>query len=380
MSTRSKLTIAATMSLALLFGFLDAFWPEAFFSCKRLHIFLFNLLSGGVLIIHYSEGKQDLGKKAAAYYLLSLGYALSAAARLYAVALALSLPLFALVESVRIRRFSLFPLGFFRRAERVCEKFHQASLLCLSLGIAIASLVILNNEYFHLVAYPKLTLDVFFLGYSFPISLITMSLMFSFMPEERSPTVRLIMEMCFWIVNLGVITFFVFIIFEMPVPEIAVATTLFLAVCVIYYLFVKTAPAVQQKTFLLSGMTFLLLTALTGIFYILHYYFPALAGYRRHLLELHAMVSLYGWNLSGLIIIMRRNDFPIRLNSLLPIALHWAIVLLLAPLGKVSPAFASLALAGYVLLLGLVLMSRGPGDEAAVTAGGEGGSLPAAGS
>lgn len=355
--------IAGTMSLALVFGFLDSFGPDAFVSCKRLHIFLFNLVSGGVLIIYYSQRTPDLGKRAMTYYLLSLAYALSAAARLYPLTLALSLPLFALVESVRIRRFSLFPFDFFRRDVRVCEKFHQAALLCLSLGIAIASLVILNNEYLHLISYRKLTLDVFFLGFSFPISLITMSLMFSFMPEDRSPATRLVMETCFWIVNLGVITFFAFIIFEMFVPEITVATTLFLAVGVIYYLFVKTAPAVQQKTFLLSGMTFLLLTALTGIFYILHYYFPALADYREQLLRVHAMVSLYGWNLSGLIIIMRQYDFPIRLNSLLPIALHWTIVLVLAPLGKHDPFLALLTVAAYVLLLALVLMSRGPRDE-----------------
>ncbi len=370
MSTLSKLTLAGTLSLALLFGFMDPHWPDALLSFKRLHVFLFNLLSGGALIIHYTERAPNLNRKAAAYYLVSLAYALSAAARLYPLTLSLSLPLFALVESARIRRFSFFPFDFFRQDVRICDKFHQASLLCLSIGIVIASLVILNNEYLHLISYAKLTLDVFFLGYSFPISLITMSLMFSFMPEGRSRPVRLVMEICFWVVNLGVITFFAFIIFEMFIPEITVATTLFVAVCVIYYLFLKTAPAVQQKTFLLSGMTFLLLTAITGIFYILHYYYPALADYREQFLSVHALVSLYGWNLSGLIIIMRQNDFPIRLNSALVIALHWAIVLVLAPLGKVHFALGVVAVCAYVLLLGLVLASRGPRDESMATVGG----------
>jgi len=370
MSTLSKLILAGTMSLALLFGFMDPLWPDALLSFKRLHIFLFNLMSGGALIIHYTERRPDLGRTAVTYFLLSLGYALSAAARLYPLTLVLSLPLFALVESVRIRRFSFFPLDFFRPEVRVHEKFHQASLLCLSIGILTASLVILNNEYLHLVSYRKLTLDVFFLGYSFPISLITMAIMFSFMPEDRGPLVRLMLEICFWVVNLGVITFFLFIIFEMFVPEVTAATTLFVAVGVIYYLFLRIAPAVQQKTFLLSGMTFLLLTAITGILYTLHYYHPVLADYREQILRLHAVISLYGWNLSGLIIIMRRYDFPIRLNSALVIALHWAIVMVLTPLGRMQITIGLLTVGVYALFLALVLASRGPRVAAITPAGG----------
>ena len=67
------------------------------------------------------------------------------------------------------------------------------------------------------------------------------------------------------------------------------------------------------------------------------------------------MVSLYGWNLSGLFIIMRWDDFPIRLNSALAISLHWSIVLVLAPLGKYVLPVSALAVAAYVGLLLIVL-------------------------
>lgn len=358
MNDKTKIVLGATMSAALLFGFLEPHFPEAVVSFKRLHIFLFNLLSGGALILYYTEGPdRPPSRKVIVYFGLAALYALAAAARLYIPALVLTVPLFAIVESVRIRRFSIFPWNFFQRAP-VHEKFNQASLLCLSIGLVIAALVILNNEYMHWVSMEKLTLDVFFLGYSFPISLITMSVMFSFMPRERGLAVAVMEEIGFWFVNLGVVTFFVFILFEMFVPEITAATTLFFTVIMIYGLFLARAPRVQQKAFLLSGMTFLLFTALTGLLYIAKYFEPALEAYKDYFLVLHVFVSLYGWNLSGLFVIMRWQDFPIRLNSGMSIALHWLIVLILAPLGVYLPALGMSAVLGYVALLVLVLVSR----------------------
>ncbi len=264
---------------------------------------------------------------------------------------------------MRIERFGLFPVDFFRRAP-VSEKFNQASLLCLSFGILFASLVILNNEYLNLIAYRKLTIEVFFLGYSFPVSLITMSIMFSFMADRGSLLVAVLKEIGFWSVNLGVIVFFVLIIFEFGIPEMVAASTLFFAVWMIFFLFLATAPSLQQKTFLVSGMVFLLFTALTGIFYILPFFYPSLGQYREPSLVLHSMVSLYGWNLSGLFIIMRWSDFPIRLNSALAIALHWSIVLVLAPLGKYVLPIAALAMAAYVGLL-LIVLAGGANHEKA---------------
>ena len=345
------------MALALLFGFLHPIWPDSPVSFKRLHIFLFNLLVGGSLILYYTEGTKISGR-VRLYFGLALAYALFAAAGLYIPMLLLSIPLLLVVEWVRIRRFSLFPHDFFRRTAPVSEKFNQASLLCLSIGIVFASLVTLNNEYLHLVSYEKLTLEVFFLGYSFPVSLITMSLMFSFMTLRNGPVIKVLKEVGFWFVNLGVIIFFIFIILGFGIAEIVVATTLFCTVFMIFFLFLATAPSVQQKTFLVSGMVFLLFTALTGIFYILQYFFPTLDQHREYLLSLHAMVSLYGWNLSGLFIIIRWHDFPIRLNSTIALTLHWAIVLVLAPLGKIILPLSALAMLAYVALLLIVFAGR----------------------
>jgi hypothetical protein len=175
--------------------------------------------------------------------------------------------------------------------------------------------------------------------------------------------VAVLKEIGFWLVNLGVIVFFAFIIFGLAIPEIIVATTLFATVFMIFFLFLATAPSVQQKTFLVSGMVFLLLTALTGILYILQYFVPSLGHYREQLLVFHAMVSLYGWNLSGMFIIIRWRDFPIRLNSALAVALHWGIVVLLAPVGKSMLPVAVLAMAAYVWLLLIVFAGRAGNEE-----------------
>jgi hypothetical protein len=353
MSTQAKVLFGVVMTLSLLFGFFQVIWPGAPCSFERLHIFGFNLLTGGSLILYHTQGRGVLTRRVKTYFALALLYALFAASGWYIPTLVLSVPLFLVVESVRIQRFSLFPFDFFRRAP-VSDKFNQASLLCLSLAIFFASLVILNNEYLKLIAYEKLTIEVFFLGYSFPVSLITMSIMFSFMTERQSRLVTVLKEIGFWSVNLGVVVFFILIIFELGIPEMVAATTLFFAVWMIFFLFLATAPNVQQKTFLVSGMVFLLFTALTGILYILPYFYPSLGQYREPLLVLHAMVSLYGWNLSGLFIIVRWSDFPIRLNSALAITLHWCIVLLLAPLGKYILPISVLAMVAYVALLSVV--------------------------
>jgi hypothetical protein len=362
-SSKTKILLGVVMTLSLLSGFLHEIWPNAPLSFKRLHVFGFNLLTGGSLILYHVVGQGVFTPRLVAYFALALLYALFAAANWYVPALLLSLPLFLLVESVRVGRYSLFPVDFFRRAS-VSEKFEQASLLCLSIGIVFASLVILNNEYLRLIHYEKLTIEVFFLGYSFPVSLITMAIMFSFMTGRESRFLTVLKELSFWLVNLGVIVFFVLIILDLTIPVILIATILFVTVWMIFFLFVATAPNVQQKTFLVSGMVFLLFTALTGILYVATYLYPALDEYRELLLVLHAMVSLYGWNLSGLFIIIRWDDFPIRLNSRLAITLHWGIVLVAAPLGKYVLPVSVLAVAAYVALL-LVVLAGGANRERA---------------
>lgn len=364
MSFRAKLILGATMTLALSFGFLHSFYPDAPVSFKRLHVFLFNLLTGGSLILYYTEGSAVFTRKIQAYFLLALLYALSAASSWYVPTLVISIPLYIIVESVRIKRFSWFPVDFFRRSTPTNERFNHASLLCLSMGIAIASLIILNNKYLHLFSYQKLALDVFFLGYSFPISLITMSVMFSFMNLRDGRLIAVLKEFAFWSVNLGVIIFFLFIIFDFNIAKITIATILFFSVFMIFFLFIAIAPRIQQKTFLVSGMVFLLFTALTGIFYILLYYYPALLKYHEFFLLLHAMVSLYGWNLIGLFVIIRWNNFPIKLNSAMTIALHWLIVLFLAPLGRYLMPIAIITVIAYAVLLLIVFAGRSAEEEA----------------
>jgi hypothetical protein len=172
------------------------------------------------------------------------------------------------------------------------------------------------------------------------------------------------MEICFWIITLGVVVFFAFILAKWFYFEIVISVTLFVAVCVVFVLFLRTAPAVQQKKFLVSGMVFLLFTGLTGVLYIAAYFSPELERHHEATLLLHAMVSLYGWNLSGLFIIIRWGNFPIRLNSALPIALHWLIVLVLAPLGKAYIAVGIPAVLAYVVMLAIVFFSRGAPEQA----------------
>jgi hypothetical protein len=183
------------------------------------------------------------------------------------------------------------------------------------------------------------------------------------MNEVDSLAIRILKEISFWFVNVGVIVFFAFIIFELLILEIVVASVLTVTVVIIFIIFIKTAPNVQQKSFLISGITFLLFTAITGIFYILKYFIPELEPYKDYVLTLHAMVSLYGWNLSGLFIILRWNDFPIKLNSALIIILHWIIGFVLAPLGKYVTPVAFIAMPAYIYLLAVVLFGRGTKDS-----------------
>jgi hypothetical protein len=177
--------------------------------------------------------------------------------------------------------------------------------------------VILNNEYLKILSFKKLKLDTFFLGFSFPLSLITMSVMFSFMKDDLKQVTRVLKNIGFWVINLGVITFFMFILFERLGLQLVITTVLFMTVIMIFYLFDTSALQMQQKSFLISGMIFLLLTAVTGIFYIILEFFPAYytPDTSRLLLKIHSFASLYGWNLSGLSVICRYEDFPIRLHS-----------------------------------------------------------------
>ncbi len=351
MNYRLKIVFSFLMIIALVFGFVHIYYPLEHYSFERLHIFLFNLCTGGTILLYYTRGQWVVSRTVAIFFIGSLGYALAAFLNLYPAAILISLLLIFLVEKIRIQRFSLFPVQFFQARVPVSEKFHQASLLCLSIGIFMASLVILNNEYFKFVTMDKLTLNTFFLGYSFPLSLITLSVVFGMISEQERTFAKVWMEICFWTITLGVIIFFIFILFEQFVPQIFVTSALFLAVVTVLFLYYRFAALVQQKLFLTSGIGFLIVTAVTGIAYI---FFQMSDGYdpsrTKWLLHMHVFASLYGWNLCGLAVICRFGDFPIRLHSPTVILTHWLTALVLAPMGVFYGPFAIAAVLGYAFI------------------------------
>lgn len=352
------------MTLALGFGFLHHIIPPEQLNFERLHIFLFNLCSGGTLLIYYTEDRRRLSATGRVFFLLSICFALFSFKGWYVPALIVTLILGVIVERVRIAHFgSIVPFSLFSTKEDVARKFHQAALLCLSLALFISCPVILNNTYAHWFNIEKLKLDTFFLGFSFPVSLISMSVIFSLMKKHEMQVTMHLKEALFWTINLGVIIFFLFILAKWFVPQVMIATTLFVAITLILYLYYHQGIQLQQKAFLTSGILFLLITSITGIMYIL---FAFSDGYDPQqtlpLLRLHAFTALYGWNLSGLVVISRHGDFPIQLHSQKVIILHWLTVLILCPLGYFIPFFAVVAVCFYGALLQKLLFNYGPVD------------------
>ncbi|MCP4673904.1 MAG: hypothetical protein GY857_21655 [Desulfobacula sp.] len=351
MTNKLKILFSILMITALCFGFVEIYFPIENYSFERLHIFLFNLCTGGTILLYYTQRKEIVSKIVGLFFAGSLIYAFSAFLKIYPLTLLVSILLFIIVEKIRIEKFSIFPVDFVKSRVSVSQKFHQASLLCLSIGIVMASLVILNNEYFKLITMRMLTLDTFFLGFSFPLSLITLSLVFGMLEKLEKTSARVIMETCFWTITLGVITFFGFMLFEKMIPQIFVTAALFTAVILVFMLYTIFADRIQQKLFLTSGIGFLIFTAVTGIAYIC---IMMRDGYDHHntkwLMQMHVFASLYGWNLCGLSIICRFDDFPIKMHSLNVIIIHWLTAIILAPLGIFYPMFAFFAVIGYAFI------------------------------
>jgi len=385
MDQRLKFFFSIMMIIALCFGYAAIYFPLQNYDFERLHIFLFNLCTGGTIILYFTEGKNRLSARTGLFLFLSLFYALFAFLKIYPMTIFISLGLASIVESLRIERFSIFPWHFFTMKESVSAKFHQASLLCLSIGLLMSTAVIINNEYIHILTMEKLTLNTFFLGFSFPLSLITLSVIFSMIRtngdsiwyrgtmKENNCTRRvnnintwngtdsthsreaninintLLSVICFWIINLGVIIFFIFILFEKFYPQLIVTLLLFIAVITVFILYRQFGQKMQQKQFLSSGIGFLIATAISGILYIFYQMSPDYNPENtKWLLRIHTFASLYGWNLCGLAVICRFKDFPIRLHSGVVIAVHWLTALVLAPLGTNIALFALMAVAGYI--------------------------------
>ena len=365
MSSRLKSVLLVMMTVALTCGFLHHLVPPAVINFERLHIFLFNLCSGGTLLIYFTEEQPALSRRGVLFLLLAVSFAVCAFCQWYLPAMIIPLALAVLVDQVRVDHFgSRFPRALFSPQERVSRKFHQAALLCLSLGLLFSSPVILNSVYLKWWTIEKLKLDTFFLGFSFPISLISMSVIFTLMRKEAMRLTTALKEAAFWIINLGVIVFFLFILAGLLKSQVAIATLLFCTVTLILYLYWHEGIQLQQKAFLTSGILFLLVTSITGIAYILltftPYYVPAIS---HPLLRLHAFTALYGWNISGLVVISRHGDFPLQLHSSKVILLHWLTVLVLCPLGYFQPLFAVLAVLAYGWLLVMLFFNQGSIDR-----------------
>ncbi|MBF0200619.1 MAG: hypothetical protein HQK66_04775 [Desulfamplus sp.] len=408
MNTGLKIFFSTMMITALLFGYAGIYFPLEQYDFERLHIFLFNLCTGGTIILYFTEGSGKLSPRTGTFLILSIIYAFCAFFEFYPAAVIISLALASIVESLRIQLFSIFPWNFFTLKDSVADKFHQASLICLSIGLIMSSLVIINNEYVHMVTMDKLVLNTFFLGFSFPLSLITLSVIFSMIPVEvRSPgtfgkgvpdtsgngalgkgvpdtsgngalgkgvatssngalgrenfslnKTMALSVICFWTINLGVIIFFVFILFEKFYPQLIVTTALFAAVTTVFMLYRKLGQRMQQKQFLSSGIGFLIATAISGIIYIFYQMAPDYNPENtKWLLRIHTFASLYGWNLCGLAVICRFRDFPIRLHSGMVIFVHWLTAMILAPLGDRSIVIALFAVAGYIFIVKTLFFS-----------------------
>jgi len=371
MSKALKILLWLLLSLGFVFGFAGLVFPNQsplvetppldVYQFQRLHIFLFNLVVGGTVLLYFTEGRSKLTWRSGIFLLVSLAFSLAAFFNQYLLATFLAVGLAVIVEIVRIHQFSFFPRDFFKNTVPVARKFHQAALLCLSLGLLIAAFVMVNNQYFHWINQPALILDDFFLGFSFPISLMTFSVMFSLAKEDTDKRIRFLREISFWVINLGVIIFFLFIILQVFAMQVVVASLLFADVLLVFFLFRHDSRPIEQENYLVSGILFLVFTSITGILITLgETYLPAQDPHSwALLLQIHAYLSLYGWNLSGLTVIIRYKEFPLHLHDLEIILLHWLIVSLLAPLGSLYPLFAVIALPAFAILIGLILFGRG---------------------
>jgi hypothetical protein len=130
----------------------------------------------------------------------------------------------------------------------------------------------------------------------------------------------------------------------------------------IFYLFRLNLRSVgEPEEFLISGMLLLVLTGVTGIVLVV---WNVISSYNSSgyglLLQTHAYLSLYGWNLSGLVVMIHYYEFPLRLHSFEVILLHWVTVAILAPAASRYGALALVVIPLFAVLMGVVLFT--PGD------------------
>ncbi len=115
MTIRLKALFSSLMILALGLGYTDIYFPVNGLSFERLHIFLFNLCSGGTILLYYTERQTEVSGRVKLFFVLSLVYAFSAFFKLYPLTLAVSAAL----------------LGYWLKKIRITKFFHCAlSIFC----------------------------------------------------------------------------------------------------------------------------------------------------------------------------------------------------------------------------------------------------------
>jgi len=73
-SWQLKTILLIMMTTALACGFLHHLVPPSVLNFERLHIFLFNLCSGGTLLVYFTEGKPSLSHRGQAFLILALAW------------------------------------------------------------------------------------------------------------------------------------------------------------------------------------------------------------------------------------------------------------------------------------------------------------------
>jgi hypothetical protein len=347
---RFRLLLAGTIALAIMFVMTPGPAEGGRLNPAVLHIFLFNLVAGGLVITTRLRGERDAGGFGIAYFLLGVLFALSAALGLAGGSFLAALLLFGLVERLRQRRFGFFPWEFFEPVP-ASRKFEQASLLCLALALLICAGTMLGQGVLHLPLPAKLDLHVFYLGFSFPLSLQAFSLIFARLEASADPPGRLTGEAAFWLLNLGVIIFFFFIIFGWYPGQMAMALVL-LSVVVLVGRRHWRSRREGGWAWLTSGLAFLTLGSLTGIGYVAALWSGASFGAgMRYLLAVHAGATVFGWNLNWVLLTVSPAE-PTGRGPARLIALHWLLVLAL-PLAAGSTAAGATA-----TLLGMWVLDR----------------------
>ncbi len=288
---------------------------------KIFHVFFFNLVSGGLVITCIHVGRKA-GPRVILYFILTILLVFFLRFGEYLWAFSVIPGLVFITESIRWNKYPVFPVDFFRWKSSVAEKFSHAALLCLSLSHILMGAVILNNYFFHWWFLPKLNIQIFYLGYSFPVSLTIISYMIRHIPG-MGRWMNFAKDGVFWMLNLGVITLFLGIITESFLLEIIVSVVLFLGVLILGTIYFLQFPGGGPKTMITSGLFFLITTASSGIAYAVVSGRPEYEPAGKYLLKLHAIYSLFGWNLSGLLVVVA-NRLPQNKISIIPlVVLHW---------------------------------------------------------